>query len=84
MAGGNLECDFTMLAKDREDFRNWLMKPDSWEGKKGTEEKEEREYFKIKPILVKRSENPGFLEGLMQSTVLFFNDPIEGRWWQVI
>jgi len=29
MAGGNLEGDFTILAKDREDFRNWLMKPDS-------------------------------------------------------
>jgi hypothetical protein len=25
MAGGNLEGDFTRLAKDREDFRNWLM-----------------------------------------------------------
>jgi len=29
MAGGNLEGYFIMLAKDRKDFRNWLMKLDS-------------------------------------------------------
>jgi hypothetical protein len=69
MAGGNLEGDFTRLAKDRKNFWKWLMKTDYWNVKKGTEGEEE--FFKIQPILVHRSGNPGFLEGLSNQLFSF-------------